>query len=514
MNVGEPGAEASEDHLVGLVAEALWYELRAILDVGSGAPVLVEAHDWSVIDHGGDGLAVYRVDGEFGFPVVGVEVAARSAAREIRDTVNGACRQLRDHTPDYLGRFAVVSQHIVDDDDLARFICGIADEWADASPAAGMGICITASPGGDPTMCSERLPEYFEFEDDKHGGRLSVVADLPGFSQKIRQVLAGIGVIERALDFKLSAALGEHRRLPDPSDLQRRLTDAEIALFTQAEAFDDDVLDAGWYLHAVAWARDDLGVYETLRRRQARRVAAHIFDLHLQHRGEELRGAERLRYVFASQVGYIGGELTPNAAAVRVRKSFERIDLSRRTAARPGESRCKLEPCCWRWTDRRSSRTCQDWRRQLGALSTNWPTVEHRRADVDGVIRGCWDLLLYFVYSRGEEPRIGHEPLSTARWSAKHRVPTSIPVGWLRTCSIWLATWELVLFGRFWAGPWTRSAGHDAWRSRCAAVVATAGRVPLAERPPLDPTTRRLALSFPTSAGKTMLSQLIVLAPL
>lgn len=187
VNVGEPGAEASEDHLVGLVAEALWYELTQDLDLGSGLPVLVEAHDWSVIDHGGDGLAIYRAEEDFSFRLW--ESKSHRAAGEIRDTVNGACRQLRDHAADYLGRFAVVSQRIVNDDDLARFICGMADEWADGSPAAGVGVCITASPDGDPTMCFERVPEYFEFEDDKHGGRLSVVADLLGFSKKIQRLL-------------------------------------------------------------------------------------------------------------------------------------------------------------------------------------------------------------------------------------------------------------------------------------------------------------------------------------
>jgi hypothetical protein len=64
VNVGEPGAEASEDHLVGLVAEALWYELTEDLDLGSGLPVVVEAHDWSVTDHGGDGLAICSTAGQ------------------------------------------------------------------------------------------------------------------------------------------------------------------------------------------------------------------------------------------------------------------------------------------------------------------------------------------------------------------------------------------------------------------------------------------------------------------
>lgn len=183
--------------------------------------------------------------------------------------------------------------------------------------------------------------------------------------------------MERALRLELlSAALGEHRRLPDPSDLQRRLTDAEIALFTQAGEFDDEVLDAGWYLHAVASARDDLAVYDAPRRRQAHQVAAHIFDLHLQHGGEErIRGAERLRYVFASQVGYIGGELTPDAAALRAREPFERLDLTAdgttagQVAMQAGILLLALDrPALFQ--------NLQHWRSQLGALGATWPTVD------------------------------------------------------------------------------------------------------------------------------------------
>src|SRR5205823_4973887 len=70
----------------------------------------------------------------------------------------------------------------------------------------------------------------------------------------------------------------------------------------------------GWFLHAVASTRASYDLYPASRRRQAFQVSAHIFDLALA--STDLPRHERLRFSFAAQIGYIRGEINPNAVAL------------------------------------------------------------------------------------------------------------------------------------------------------------------------------------------------------
>ena len=88
--------------------------------------------------------------------------------------------------------------------------------------------------------------------------------------------------MERALNLGLlRAALGEGGMFPSPEELQRRLAEAEIALFIQRGAVDEELLGTAWYLHGVGTARASLEIYPVERQLRANQVAAHIFDLAL-----------------------------------------------------------------------------------------------------------------------------------------------------------------------------------------------------------------------------------------
>jgi hypothetical protein len=88
--------------------------------------------------------------------------------------------------------------------------------------------------------------------------------------------------MERALNLNLlRAALGEGGMFPAPEEVQRRLAEAEIALFLQRGAVDDELLATAWYLHGVGTTRESLQIYPAGRRLQANQVAYHIFDLAL-----------------------------------------------------------------------------------------------------------------------------------------------------------------------------------------------------------------------------------------
>jgi len=92
------------------------------------------------------------------------------------------------------------------------------------------------------------------------------------------------------------------------------LADVEVQLFLRRARLPDELLDAAWYLHAVASVDQARERYSAARQRQAFLVSAHIFDLAL-IQGEWSR-ADRLSFGFAAAIGYRRGDRDPNAAAI------------------------------------------------------------------------------------------------------------------------------------------------------------------------------------------------------
>ena len=121
--------------------------------------------------------------------------------------------------------------------------------------------------------------------------------------------------MDRALDLDtLATALGGRTELPSAAELQRLLADAELALLVRTSNMDKRLLRTAWYLHGVASATRAPTYYGTERVRVCFRVAAHIFDIAL--RSNQFDRKTSLQIGFAAQVGYINGELDPNAVAL------------------------------------------------------------------------------------------------------------------------------------------------------------------------------------------------------
>lgn len=316
--------------------------------------------------------------------------------------------------------------------------------------------------------------------------------------------------MERALALDLlTGALGSHVRLPSPTELQRLLSRAEVGLFTRRVEFDPPLLDVAWYLQAVAVARNDLQIYEPVRQRQAHQVSGHIFDLALQ--SETLSELERLQYTLAAQVAYIGGGLVPNAGALLSRAV---INTEPTELASPDvvslESGILLlaldRPGLYALLGRRIA--------QLAGVSDDFePMADSPYAVAEAVIRGVRALLEFMTSGRRELLERGQQVLRGAlasngasgdlesRWVAAHLLRTSEG---LEQGAVWTAL------------------PPDA---TSAARAMTLGEPPVlqlwppqlsflageTDRPsPMDPVVRRLVLSFPTSAGKSLLAQLLV----
>lgn len=112
----------------------------------------------------------------------------------------------------------------------------------------------------------------------------------------------------------LGLALGDHELLPTAEQLSDMLATAELSLLLQEGGIPETLLAMGWYLHGTASSKFALESYGVERHRAAFRVSAHIFDLCLQQ--NDISDLERLKFCFASQIGYLRSTLDPNALAL------------------------------------------------------------------------------------------------------------------------------------------------------------------------------------------------------
>lgn len=123
--------------------------------------------------------------------------------------------------------------------------------------------------------------------------------------------------MDRALNPELLAeALGLHELgpLPTPEELVNLLAEVEVQAIIAPGDVDSGVLRAAWYLHGVASAANAADRYTPQRQERAFAVSAHIFDLALNTPGRT--DHDRLTLSFAAQVGYRRGQLDPNAVAI------------------------------------------------------------------------------------------------------------------------------------------------------------------------------------------------------
>lgn len=319
--------------------------------------------------------------------------------------------------------------------------------------------------------------------------------------------------LDRALSLQLlTNALGDHARLPSPGSLQQLLSSAEVGLFTHQAHFEPQLLDAGWFLQSVATAREDLRLFSIERQRQAHQVAAHIFDLALQ--SSDLSQLRKLQYTFAAQVAYMGGQLMPNAAALarrlRIVREPERLGDPGIVSLEAGVLLLALDrPALYPLLSARSSQL-ESLAAELGDIS------DSEYASADGVITGARELMSFLTY--GDETALSRARGQFTRALESQGAPSDIESRWvaahllqiadgLETSSIWN-----VLPSNLPSAARAMTLGDppvlQLWPPQLSFL---SGDGP-GEPSPLDPSARRVILSFPTSAGKSLLAQLFVTA--
>ncbi len=322
--------------------------------------------------------------------------------------------------------------------------------------------------------------------------------------------------MERALDLDMLAdAIGEHRGLPTPIELQRLIADLEVALFIRQREVPASVIAAGWYLHGVASADPSHQIYGAVRQRRAFTVSAHIFDL-ASSNGDLSRPA-LLEYGFAAAIGYMRGGLEPNATAMYRRQSHllirdGTVDSHIRTLAiEAGIAFLGLQT-------RDLFSLFSQWRRALADLAvrvglerlegTSFGTAE-------AVVLGAEDLLFYLAF--GREDRLASARTRLLAATRGEAGPDDVDGRWV--ASHLLSVAGQVTAGSVWSilPPNIPSAARQAFCFASPPVLTLwepQRELLIGDPSPVDASTRRLVVSVPTSAGKTLIGQVIMVTHL
>lgn len=313
--------------------------------------------------------------------------------------------------------------------------------------------------------------------------------------------------------------------LPSPASLAAEVAVAERELLAGRGDVGPELLRVGWYLHAVASSHAAVERYGVGRQRDAFRVASHVFDLSLASNAEESPDWDDVfRRCFAAQIASYRSDLDPNSIALYRRETA-------RYEAQTGLSRYELTIVDD--LDRVAlvagmallgadvsgvfglTRTV---RAEVRSLEAAWGGVEVWRTPFGapaGVVEGVNSLVVYLLYGDTERLEVALAQLESvvngphargnkdARWVAAQLLDIA---GYLDRSSV-----------RSVLPPGTpesvaRAFSMDPpvltlWPPQVEFIRPSDGRPGV-----LSPESRRAVVAAPTSAGKTLVAQLLIAA--
>ncbi|MGW1247930.1 DEAD/DEAH box helicase [Streptomyces sp. NPDC002535] len=322
--------------------------------------------------------------------------------------------------------------------------------------------------------------------------------------------------MERTLDpAVLASALGDVRPggvLPSPDELLQAIADLEVAAFRAEQGIRQETLATAWLLHGLAAMEEGTPGYDRVRMRNALAVSAHVLDLALGD--SRLSQADRLQIAFAAQAGYRRCEQDPNATAVYRRVAGlvrtevgieEHIDT---LAVEAGVAFLGLDRPVL-------TRALRVWRRQfagLRALMGRESMAGTMYGPAEAVVEALHRLHLHLAFGDEAELQAAREQL---------RAVVEQRAGRGDRLARWVAAHFLELSGELAA-----SSLHILLPSGTPAAVAQTFALSsppvltlwppqrkllrLERGNPMDPETRRSLISVPTSAGKTLMAQLVI----
>jgi hypothetical protein len=321
--------------------------------------------------------------------------------------------------------------------------------------------------------------------------------------------------VDRALDPELLAvALGEQtdRPLPSPGELQDLLAAAEIGLLMQSTRLDEDLLNAGWYLHSVASAAAEGPGYSAARQRRAWQVSGHVFDLAL---ADTSRSADsRLAVAFAAQVGYQRSGLEPNAMAV-YRQATSLIPAPGSVPLRISTLPLEIAVTLMGFDRRTLFRYLRDWNEEFKKLerTIQGPSDGTMYGASASILRGANAFLRYLTLGSGRDLTAAHRYFEGVAQALENDIT-----------SRWIAAQlDAVARQASQGSVWSTLPENVPTIARQAMTLTDPGVLTLWEpqrqlvqqqRNLLDADVKRVVMALPTSAGKTLLAQLILVSHL
>lgn len=322
--------------------------------------------------------------------------------------------------------------------------------------------------------------------------------------------------MERTLDPEvLASALGEYRVggvLPSAQDLLAAMTELEVAAFRGVREIEDETLATAWYLHGLAALDPQTPGYDAVRVRRAFAASAHLMDLAL---GDERRPeAERLQIAFAAQAGYRRSEQDPNATAV-YRQVRALVDIAGELRGHIGTLAVEAGVVFLGFDRPELNQALRVWRRQLRGVRA----VTHRES-LAGTMYGPAEAVVEAVFHLYQFLGIGEERDLLAAQRLLLDVMTQT-AGQGDRLARWVAAHLFQLSGEMAASslyqllpPGTPPAVARSFALSAPPVMTLwppqRQLLKLERGNPLDPATSRSLISVPTSAGKTLMAQLVI----
>lgn len=317
----------------------------------------------------------------------------------------------------------------------------------------------------------------------------------------------------------LNAAFGEDQltELPTVAELTDLIAALEIELVrgltdTGFRADLASLWRTAWYLHGIASTAEGFR-YPLDQRRRAFAVSAHVLDLLLEDPAEA--GGERLASAFAAQVGYHRADESPNAGAI-YRKMRDAVASPAEFA--DGANVALQAGILFLGLDMATlNRRLRTWATAATALTrgTELNSLDGTMfGPTQRLLRGVADLVHYLregsldalEAARGHLRRVANDEVGLSdldtRWVAGHLL---VLADGLADSSIWSVLPPDLPVAVKQAFTLDKQPVLTLWPPQRALVTHPT-------LSPLDPATTRLLVSVPTSAGKTLLAQLIICA--
>jgi len=186
---GLPSKGKSESHVIGHVAEWLWY-LHALETVHVTRSIaLIDPPKFNVTEPGGDGFIVFSdaVTAETSFRLWEIKQHVGSSA--LSGSINGAYGQLTTHATRYLAQLTGV--HSKQSGSVGELCKQLVDFWVDGDGRAGAGVGVASATTPPPTKCFTTMGNHFErfTQAGQLEGLVMTVEDLPGLTRDVRGYL-------------------------------------------------------------------------------------------------------------------------------------------------------------------------------------------------------------------------------------------------------------------------------------------------------------------------------------